>query len=193
MEQISKAIVALQADLKPVEKNGVNPFFKNEYIKLPDLMISLQPLLTKHKLAVMHLTGNIDGISAIKVVLLHESGETIESDYQPLLLTKQDPQAQGSAITYARRYTLCAMLGIVADEDDDGHAGSNPSASSQTIEYPASDKQKNFLKQLLEQRGIITSEMAEYLADEYGIISGKPVSSADAKMIIEDLLNKKGQ
>lgn len=120
MKEISAAIVALQADLKPVGKNATNPFFKSKYADLPSVMNMIQPLLAAHKLAVVQFITNIDGQSALKTILLHESGEAMETDPMPLILPKNDPQAQGSAITYARRYSIQALLGIVADRDDDG-------------------------------------------------------------------------
>lgn len=130
MKEISAAIVALQADLTPVGKNAENPFFKSKYADLPKIMKMVQPLLTKHKLAVVQFITNVDGQSGLKTILLHESGESIEADPMPLILPKNDPQAQGSAITYARRYSIQALLGIVADKDDDGQTATESVGSS---------------------------------------------------------------
>ena len=120
LDKIAPALVAFQADLTPVSKSATNPFFKSKYAPLPEVMEAIQPLLAKHKLAIIQLVTNIDGVSALNTIVLHESGQKLEA-IQPLLLTKQDPQAQGSAITYARRYGVMSALGIVADEDDDGN------------------------------------------------------------------------
>lgn len=125
MEQISKAIVAFQADLKPVKETAENPYFKSKYMSLPKIMTSIQPLLSKHKLAVVQMVTNINGQSALATSIIHESGEALSLDPMPLLMPKNEPQAQGSAITYARRYALCAALGIVADKDDDGNSAND--------------------------------------------------------------------
>ncbi len=78
-------------------------------------------LLNKHGLAVTQLVDNAVDAGSLTTMLMHESGEWISAT-QPLLLAKADPQGQGSAITYARRYGLMSMLGIVAEDDDDANA-----------------------------------------------------------------------
>lgn len=120
LDKLAPALVALQADLTPVAKSAVNPFFKSKYAPLNEVMANVQPLLAKHKLAITQFLTNLNGDSAMRTILLHESGQYIE-DIQPLLLVKQDPQSQGSATTYARRYGVMSVLGVVADEDDDGN------------------------------------------------------------------------
>jgi hypothetical protein len=187
MENIAKAFVALQADLVPVEKNGKNPFFNSDYIELPDVMLMIQPLLAKHKLGVMQPTTNIDGVSAIKTIIVHESGEMLEFEPMPLLLTKQDPQAQGSAITYARRYSLCSVLGIVADKDDDGNKASAP--KTQKTELPPAtptDKQKKYINDLLVGHDIKPNEMVGHVKEVYDI-DLKNMTMANAKFLIDQL------
>lgn len=139
LNKIAPALVAFQADLTPVSKSATNPFFKSKYAPLPEVMEAIQPLLAKHKLAIIQLVTNIDGVSALNTIVLHESGQKLEA-IQPLLLTKQDPQAQGSAITYARRYGVMSALGIVADEDDDGNKATQATRQpAKTAPKPAVD------------------------------------------------------
>ena len=120
LDILAPALVALQADLVPVAKSASNPFFKSKYAPLNEVMANVQPLLAKHKLAISQFLTNLNGDSAMRTILLHESGQHIE-DVQPLLLVKNDPQSQGSATTYARRYGVMSVLGVVADDDDDGN------------------------------------------------------------------------
>lgn len=181
--KLAAALVALQADLKPVDKSANNPFFHSSYAPLPEIMKAVQPLLAKHKLAVTQFMTNIDGQSALRTILLHESGECIE-DVVPLLLAKQDPQSQGSAVTYARRYGVMAVLGLVADEDDDGNAASTPPATTASKPQaspnkPASDKQINLAYKLLEDAGYADDAIRARLA--------KVKSSADASELIAHL------
>ena len=123
LDKLAPALVALQSEMKPVAKTATNPFFKSSYAPLPEVMEAAQPLLAKHKLAISQFVTHLGDTSALRTILLHESGQSLQ-DVQPLLLTKQDPQSQGSAITYARRYGVMAVLGLVADEDDDGNSAS---------------------------------------------------------------------
>ncbi len=123
MTELYKALVAFQAELTPVGKSASNPFFKSKYAPLHEVVALVNPLLAKHKLAVLQPMTELDGQPALKTIIAHESGEFIE-EITPLFLVKNDPQAHGSAVTYARRYGLMSMLGIVADEDDDGNKAS---------------------------------------------------------------------
>lgn len=162
LDNLAPALVALQADLKPVEKSANNPFFKSKYAPLPAVMEAVQPLLAKHKLAISQFVTHLDAQSALRTILIHESGQTLQ-DVQPLLITKPDPQAQGSAITYARRYGVMSVLGLVADEDDDGNAGSgrssaakqsNASQTAQSGSGAATDKQISLIRKLAEEQGV---------------------------------------
>jgi hypothetical protein len=82
----------------------------------------------------------------------------------PLLLTKEDPQGQGSAITYARRYALCAVLNLVGDDDDDGNGASGGESSAPRMgSTPASGKQVGLVKRLFTQNGLNTREKCNLL------------------------------
>lgn len=148
IKELATALNAFQAEVVTVGKAAANPFFKSKYAPLDEIMKAALPVLTKHGLAVTQLVDNLNGESALTTTLLHTSGQHISST-MPLLLTKNDPQGQGSAITYARRYSYAAMLGIVIDEDDDGHSATHapqqrtykqPAQPKPAISKPAGDK-----------------------------------------------------
>lgn len=160
MENISKALVALQAEMSTVDKSATNPFFKSAYAPLPEVMKTAQPLLAKHKLAVLLPLTNLNGESAIKTIIVHESGEMMEFDPLPLMLSKQDAQGQGSAITYARRYAIMSVLGMVADDDDDGNA------ASKTVEKPYWKKAKESEENLINAVNIDDGSDLEPPTDE---------------------------
>jgi hypothetical protein len=126
IQELAKALLAAQAEFSAVPKGSDNPFFKSKYAALPDVVKHAGPVLSKHGLAVSQFVDNVNGEDALTTYLIHSSGEWI-SHSMLLHLVKNDPQAQGSAITYARRYSYMAALGLVADEDDDGNAASKPS------------------------------------------------------------------
>ena len=130
---LAKALVAFQAEAPALPLDGVNPHYGNRFTTLDALVTSVRPVLAKHGLSFVQLPTHYDGQPALRTVLLHESGERLE-DVMLLKEAKPDPQGQGSALTYARRYALAATLGLVADEDDDGNAtkdggGSNGATS----------------------------------------------------------------
>ena len=122
-ENIAKALVAAQAEMPAVEMNATNPFLKNKYADLGAIIKATRPILAKHKLAFVQMPVSNDGEVGIKTILMHESGEFIEDTiYLPVgdERGKSSAQVAGSIITYLRRYSLSAILGIYADEDTDG-------------------------------------------------------------------------
>lgn len=189
MENIAKALIAFQKDIDSVPKTAKNPFFKSSYAPLDEVKKAAQPHLSKNKLAVVQMMAHIDGTPALRTIILHESGESIE-DITPLFLDKQNSQGHGSAVTYARRYGFMSALGLVSDEDDDGNKASSPSKKGYYKPDPskeASDQQKLFIANLLRQHGVNKDGMPDYLATNYGILPEAKMSQADAQMIIDDL------
>lgn len=136
LNELAAALVAAQAEFPTVGKDSTNPFFKSKYADLATVVKTASPILSKHGLAVSQHVSASEGGSVLTTYLLHSSGQYIAHD-MPLLLPKQDPQGQGSAITYARRYSYMAVLGLVADEDDDANKASNKPAEA----YSAPQKQ----------------------------------------------------
>jgi len=122
VSELAKALAAAQGEFAPVEKNSDNPFFKSRYADLAAVVKAASPITARHGLAVTQIPGtSADGRTTLRTTLMHESGEWVTS-VMTLYLAKPDPQSQGSALTYARRYAYAAILGIVTEEDDDGNA-----------------------------------------------------------------------
>jgi hypothetical protein len=125
---LAQSLLAFQAEGVKLQKDSINPHFKNRYIGLDSLMADVLPVLNKCGLVVLQMPTESEGGPALTTRIVHaETGDSIEST-MPLLMTKQDPQAQGAALTYARRYALMAFLGLVADEDTDGHTPARKTA-----------------------------------------------------------------
>ena len=130
IDQLAQALVAAQAEFPTVTKGKVARVptkgggeYSYRYADLPDVLAAVQPVLTKHGLAVVGLPDTTaEGEPALTTRLLHSSGQWIEATVE-LFLSQETPQGQGSAITYARRYGLCGALNIAADEDDDAGLG----------------------------------------------------------------------
>lgn len=140
INELAKALLEVQKEMVPIKKTADNPFFKSKFAPLDKVMPEALRILNKHGLSVTQPVSHIEGQSALTTLLMHESGEWISAD-QPLVLDKENPQGQGSAITYARRYALMAMIGMVAEDDDDGNKASQP----RTVKY-ATDKQIKWIR-----------------------------------------------
>ena len=131
---LTKALVAAQGAFEIAKKGTENPFFKSTYADLPEVWRVAREHLGKNGLAVIQATDECDDGVVIETMLSHVSGEWVASRLK-MKPVRNDPQGIGSCITYARRYALCAMVGIVADVDDDGNAATHaapPSAKRET-------------------------------------------------------------
>lgn len=128
---LAKALVAFNLEVKIIEKDAKNPHFKNDYATLDTIIDEVRPLLAKHGLVIMQFPGGDGEHYTLRTMLVHESGEYIESEPLTMKPVKNDPQGIGSCTTYARRYSLSAMLSLNTGEDDDGEKASRDSAPSQ--------------------------------------------------------------
>jgi len=132
--KLSAALVKCQSLIGDAKKNAQNPHLKNKYANLGSVWDAISPALETTKLAVVQMPcPSDDGKLHMETTLVHESGEFIGSTIV-MPLPKQDPQGYGSALTYARRYALCSLLGVVQDDDDGQAATANVSHSVALIE-----------------------------------------------------------
>ena len=120
--ELSKAFAKMQMELEQPLKNANNPFFKSKYVPLENVVDSITRAASKHGLSFTQFpSSDENGNVTVGTMVMHESGEWIEYDPICLKPVKNDPQAIGSAITYAKRYALSAIFGITSDNDDDGN------------------------------------------------------------------------
>lgn len=154
LANLGKGLAEFNGEVQKIAHDGKNPQFRSKYVTLDALIDATKPILQKHGLSVIQipLSGE-DAQIGVKSLLLHESGEFIESE--PLFMTPQrmvkggeyvaakDAQAAGSTISYLRRYSYQAILNLSTGEDDDGESAvgrGNNSARENTTE-PSTDRQ----------------------------------------------------
>jgi len=128
ISNLTTALAAAQAKMKPAKMNAFNPFLKNKYADLGSIVDVIQSLLAEQGLSYVQMPSMTDGERigiALTTRLMHNSGEWLEDTFfMPMPASepgKSLMQVAGSAITYARRYALSAMLSVVSDEDMDGN------------------------------------------------------------------------
>jgi hypothetical protein len=128
--KLNKALIEARVDIHNPQFDSQNPHFKSRFASLKAVIASVIPPLADHGIAVIQDLQTVEGGIACYTHLLHESGE--EKTYGPLIMraTKQDPQGYASASTYARRYHLQAVGGVVGDDDDDGNSASESNFTS---------------------------------------------------------------
>ena len=123
MQKIYSAFVKAQKSFAPALKSSINPHFKSKYVGLDGCVEAVIDALNENGIALIQETSECaDGV-IVETVFIHKSGESMKCGKLHVPATKQDAQGYGSALTYARRYSLMAACGI-APEDDDGNSAS---------------------------------------------------------------------
>jgi hypothetical protein len=115
--KLAEALAKAQSQMQAALKDSSNPFFKSKYADLSSVWNSCREPLTRNGLAVIQTTDGADGVIELITTLVHSSGEFIRGRL-PLKPVKSDPQGVGSAISYARRYGLSSIVGVVQEDDD---------------------------------------------------------------------------
>lgn len=122
INEVSKAYVAASAELKNPPFDSNNPAFRSKYASLASVRDTVIPVLAKHGLSVIQNVSSTDNIIRCTNRLIHSSGQWMESDPFEIPADKHNAHGYGSACTYARRFSLMALVAVVGDEDDDGNA-----------------------------------------------------------------------
>jgi hypothetical protein len=127
MKNIASALVRAQRGFAPALKTSTNPHFRSKYVDLAGCIEAVVDALNAAGIALIQRTSEDSTGVTVETVFVHESGEMMECGKLHVPASKQDAQGYGSALTYARRYSLMAAAGI-APEDDDGNAASRTPA-----------------------------------------------------------------
>lgn len=129
LNELATALAEAQSEFIAIPKTAQNPFFKSSYADLATVVQTATPILAKHGLSVSQHIGFDGQTDTLTTWLLHTSGQYLNESMR-LYLNKQDAQSQGSATTYAKRYSYMSVLGLVADDDDDGNRASRAVAQA---------------------------------------------------------------
>lgn len=149
--KLAQALAKFQAEVKNPKNTDTNPQYRSKYAPLDVVINTVKPILAKYGLSFMQSTGSGEGENIIIItILMHESGEWIESE--PLTLPayqlksggvkEYNAQGAGSSITYGRRYSLAAALGISSEDDSDGnHQTETKLSQGESIKERLAEKQ----------------------------------------------------
>ena len=184
------SLVKFNQEVTKISKDAKNPFFKNDYATLDQIIGQVRPILASHGLVVMQdVSGGGDGIVTVKTLLLHESGEYMETTGTTLKLAKNDPQGTGAGVTYARRYDLSAALNLNTGEDDDGNSASGNQSNRSNVKAPKSKPAPKPKTSSLTQQSEIERKAKEYIKIQgTGTISAlmEFLKISDIKLISEN-------
>jgi len=170
IKNIAGALVDFQSSVSKVAKESNNPFFKSKYASLANILDTIQKPLSECGLAISQFP---DG-NALTTILLHaDSGEWMESSYVMPVAKQNDPQAMGSAMTYARRYALGSILNLNIDDDDDAEKAMGRQAVIKRDELHPKHPSWTKAVEHLKTGGLMSDILSKY-----------DVSSANQKLLI---------
>jgi hypothetical protein len=135
MKELFTALAAAQAEMEAATKDSNNPFFKSKYADLNSVMGAVKPALAKHGLAFVQVCHDAPNAAKIETLIVHDSGQQLSCGAVSVPVAKNDAQGYGSALTYARRYSLAAAFGVGA-EDDDGNAAAKAKPTKEEKSRP---------------------------------------------------------
>ncbi len=189
ISDLAAALSKAQGQIKGAVKDSANPFFKSKYADLSSVWEACRDALSSNELSIVQSPETAQNGITIETMLCHSSGQWITSSYV-MPVSKVDAQAVGSAITYARRYALAAMVGV-APEDDDGNSAAKAPPIEEEIKVISSDQAILLTDLCKETKSNIAafcavagvSKIEDIPADQYGsalsALEKKKAKSAD--------------
>ena len=200
MKELSKALCKFQSAITNVPFDSQNPHFKNKYASLAGIIDHVRTGLSDNGLVISQLVNK----DSVQTMLIHTSGESLSAETAILCATPNNPQAYGSAVTYARRYALTGILGISADDDDDAAqaTGSPQKPSSNTTTPPttktppepapaspqmATEAQRRKIDSLRSECGWSPEDTTAEIVLTYKVKSSKEMTLPQAKDLIDRL------
>lgn len=175
--EIAKALSKAAAGVTPALRKNENPFFKSQYADLKEIDHSIRKALIENELAISQIVIPMSQMPHLVTILMHSSGEWVKS-YYPITYDKTTPQAIGSGVTYARRYSLAAIMNVVT-EDDDAEAATKRDSLQKPIEKPTEKpkvtltpkalllEKMNKAGDLLELQSIVANAPEEFKTEKF--------------------------
>lgn len=174
VESLATALSKFQGEVKNAQGTADNPYFNSKYSPLGEVLNTVRPILAKHGLSVMQMPAGDGQNITCKTLVLHQSGEWIMSDELVLKADRVTAQGAGSAVTYARRYQISAVLGIATEEDDDGNHVSH-SKSEKTI--------VNEIYELAKVKKLTKGKTSKIMHDNFGKTDIKQLDDAELETL----------
>lgn len=177
--KVYAALFKAQQEFTPVWFDCINPHFKTKYASLASCLDSVKKAFNKHGLFLTQKHHNMPNSVGVETIVVHESGESLSSDILYVPVDKQSPQGFGSALTYARRYSLMTFCGIAGEQDDDANMAEEKIKENKEIKTASVqinlEKELNkkiddrILSKNLNFKGLTFKEAAHKDPDQFGI------------------------
>jgi hypothetical protein len=200
INELATALAKAQSEIEAADKTGFNPHFASKFSTLTAIWDAIRAPLTKNGLSVTQLMESHEKELFVKTVMLHSSGQSISSMI-PVLSKDRTPQSMGSAITYARRYSLAAICGVT-QEDDDANAAQGIQSQSPAPgpivappiqikpvpHYGPSDSQLKRLHALKSKSGWTDEQVKKFMKNNCDVDSSKELNPKQYDFVCNTLI-----
>lgn len=198
INELATALAKAQGAITHASKDSTNPHFRSNYADLASVWEACRKQLSDNGLSVIQLPVECADGLLLKTMLMHSSGQYIASTFR-LPVSKMDAQGYGSALTYARRYALAAIVGVYQDDDDANGAAGKQDIPRQQEASPVQQPPKAVEPELItaaqvqklqivaKESGLANEDMKAILAWKYKVDSSKKLSKVAASYMIENL------
>ena len=203
LDKLAPAMAKAQADMGGAVKDSTNPFFKSKYADLTSVWQACKDALHTNGISVIQSPCDREGRIGVETMLLHSSGQFVSGEFTIGVKKADDPQADGSSITYARRYALAAFVGVCPTDDDGegamhrktapkpepfkGHRGGQdrpPAGVKLSGEKRSATKaQMDHLRVMFRNAGIVNEDAAQFIQ---WVERSEPLTEASAREFIEE-------
>lgn len=179
---LASAMALAFAEIEGAKKDASNPHFNAKFASLGSVMDAVKPALAAHGLFFTQASHIVPDGVCVETVIHHASGETLSCGQLYVPANKKDAQGFGSALTYARRYSLMTAFGVPT-EDDDGNAAVASAPAPKAAVASATDEQRDLIQQLAPGAG----KTLQGICESYKIASLKELTTAQADNLIARL------
>lgn len=183
-QELIKALVKTQLEIKPPEKDKVNPRFKTGYSSLDAIYAATRVPMAKNGLTLSHSVENVDGKPVLVTTVYHISGESICNKI-PLFIEQQTSQGFASGLTYSRRYAVCSLLGLPTDDDDDGELATQEQSKPAFVGLTSA--QINEILDLLDG----DDDLGKRILRGYGVTDFRQIPGSEHAKMVKNLKNRK--
>lgn len=220
IKQIIAALIKAQKMMNPATRDKINPHFKSTYATLESVIEAIKGPCNENGITVTQLTGfDANGTFVVNTQITHQSGEWMRGAY-PVIGRDNSPQTTGAALTYAKRFALCAAFLLPTEDDDGNKAEGRPEKVSSPKETyseqepppwipadefeaptsplqkrnwdlkPPTEKQMKFLNDLLVKNKWSDERLSDFLKSKFNRGSKEELDSQQIKTMIDTLLGK---
>lgn len=190
INEIAKAMSEAQNKIKPALKDGLNPHFRSKYTSIAGVWESLREPMTSNGLTIWQdVTTHEKGVS-VETRIVHSSGQWVEFGPLTMPVGKADAQGFGSCISYAKRYALCAAIGIVSTDEDDDAVSAVDKSSGEVVKHPLiTQEQVKTIIAMTKEASMDTDAVTKFLSF-MGVTKFMDIKASDYDRAVKALQKK---